>query len=86
MKLLYWPKFKNQYKKLKPQIKIKVKEKLNLFSNNPYDTRLKTHKLTGRLDGFHAFSIDQSYRVIFKFNYDATEAEFHLIGTHDIYN
>jgi addiction module RelE/StbE family toxin len=85
MKLSYRPKFRNQYKKLKPGLSKIVKEKLDLFSNNPQDPKLKLHKLSGRLEGFYAFSINRSYRVIFNFNKEKTTAYFYKIGTHEIY-
>ena len=62
--------FKKVYKK-----KIKGNEGLRkrfwnsmgLFSRNPFDARLRTHKLTGKLEGLWAFSVDYDWRVIFKF-------------------
>jgi len=37
------------------------------FTNNPFDQQLKTHKLTGKLQGLWAFSVDYNCRVIFRF-------------------
>jgi addiction module RelE/StbE family toxin len=77
--------FKKVYKK-----KIKANEGLRkrfwnsmgLFSRNPFDARLRTHKLTGKLEGLWAFSVDYDCRVIFKF---LKEDEILLIdvGGHD---
>ena len=86
MNLLYRPKFRNQYKKLQPALAKIVKEKMNLFSINPQDPKLKLHKLTGKWKGFYSLSITHSYRVILEFTADMAEARFHSIGTHDIYN
>lgn len=41
--------------------------KMEVFSNNPYEPSLKTHKLSGELEGLWSFSINYDIRVIFKF-------------------
>jgi len=53
-----------------------------LFSKNPCNPRLKTHKLVGKLDGLWAFSVGYDYRVVFRF-IDAEEVLLIDIGTHD---
>lgn len=58
--------------------------RVELFRKNPSDSRLKTHKLHGELDGFSAFSINYKYRIIFEFLEDDI-VEFYSIGDHDIY-
>ncbi|NJD21869.1 MAG: type II toxin-antitoxin system mRNA interferase toxin, RelE/StbE family [Melioribacter sp.] len=45
----------------------KFKEKINLFTHNPFDPQLKTHKLSGTLKDCWAFTLDYETRVIFKF-------------------
>ena len=67
MKILYLPKFTKQYKKLPNKIKKLSEIKEIIFRNNPFDPKLKTHKLQGRLNGFCAFSINYQYRIIFDF-------------------
>jgi hypothetical protein len=39
------PFFERHYKKLPKEIKIKSEEKERIFRENPFDPRLKTHKL-----------------------------------------
>jgi mRNA-degrading endonuclease YafQ of YafQ-DinJ toxin-antitoxin module len=58
------------------------KERLEIFMQDPYDARLKTHKLTGRLDGLWAIAVTYDCRVIFKFLSD-DRALLIDIGTHD---
>jgi mRNA-degrading endonuclease YafQ of YafQ-DinJ toxin-antitoxin module len=41
-------------------------KKLETFCNNPYDLSLKTHKLSGDLEGLWSFSVNYEIRVIFK--------------------
>lgn len=84
MEILYLPKFARQYKKLPLQIKERAEEKEKIFRRNPFDSQLKTHKLTGQLEGFFAFSVDHSYRIIFDFA-DPKTVRFYEIGDHDIY-
>jgi mRNA-degrading endonuclease YafQ of YafQ-DinJ toxin-antitoxin module len=40
---------------------------MELFSKNPFNPRLRTHRLTGKLEGLWAFSVTFDCRLIFKF-------------------
>ena len=80
----YWPKFRRLYKKLPVHIKEQAEHKLQVFRNDPFDPSLRTHKLHGMLDDYWAFSINYSYRIIFKF-FDENTVEFYSVGDHDIY-
>ncbi len=42
-------------------------KKIGVLCNNPYDLSLKTHKLSGDLEGLWSISINYEIRVIFKF-------------------
>jgi len=53
-----------------------------LFLKNPFDKRLRTHKLTGKLEGLWAFSVAYDCRVIFKF-LGKDEVLLVDIGSHD---
>ncbi len=57
-------------------------QKIEIFSHYPFHPSLKTHKLSGNLDGYWSFSIEYNLRVIFYFNED-NNAVFADIGTHD---
>lgn len=85
MDIFYVPKFARQYKKLPREIQELAEKRELLFRKDPFDSRLRTHKLTGRLEGYYAFSINFSYRIIFDFKDDKT-AHFYEIGDHDIYD
>ncbi|MDP3902224.1 MAG: type II toxin-antitoxin system mRNA interferase toxin, RelE/StbE family [bacterium] len=76
--------FEKQYKKLPKNIKIKAKEKETVFRENPFDLRLKTHKLSGREKELWAFWINYSYRIKFIF-LSGNCVLFMEIGKHDIY-
>ena len=84
MKILYLPKFARQYKKLPKDIQELAERRERMFRKNPFDPRLKTHKLLGVFEGYYAFSVNFSYRIIFKFA-DKKTVWFYQIGTHDIY-
>jgi addiction module RelE/StbE family toxin len=62
--------FKKAYKKRfknDENAKSKFWEALELFSEDPFDRKLRTHKLSGKLDGLWALSCAFDCRVIFKF-------------------
>ncbi len=84
MQIVYSSKFVRMYKKLPEQIKRIAEKKESLFRKDPFAQPLKTHKLTGSLEGLYAFSLDYAYRIIFEFA-DSDTVYFHAIGNHDIY-
>jgi len=84
VKIYYTSQFATSYKKLPKSIKLEAELKEKLFRKNPFDSALKTHKLTGKLRSFWSFSVDRKYRIIFEF-INKNEVVFHKTGTHDIY-
>ncbi len=84
MKIFYSVKFAREYRKLPSQVKNLAEEKEQIFRKNPFDSKLKTHKLKGNLNGFLSFSINQKYRIIFEF-VNSDTVWFHSIGNHSIY-
>ncbi|MBI2450442.1 MAG: type II toxin-antitoxin system mRNA interferase toxin, RelE/StbE family [Candidatus Nealsonbacteria bacterium] len=85
MRILYSPEFARRYKKLSIEVQKKTEDKEIVFRNNPFDSRLNTHKLHGNLSDFWAFSVDQRYRIIFAFA-ERGVAKFYAIGDHSLYN
>ena len=65
----------------------RVYKTLEALSQNPFDPKLKTHKLHGQLEGYWACSIDYDLRVIFTFEPDPTSKEDLIVlvelGTHE---
>ncbi|MDJ1177376.1 type II toxin-antitoxin system YafQ family toxin [Roseofilum sp. BLCC_M91] len=57
-------------------------QKLEMFTLDPYDPRLKTHKLSGKLKDLWSFTVDYDERVLFYFTEDG-QATFVDIGSHD---
>ena len=75
--------FKHRLKKLNPQVRKKLPALIVLFSGDPFHRRLKTHKLTGQLEGKYAFSLASNLRIVFTFIDNNQTALFIDIGSHD---
>ncbi len=84
MEISVTPHFEKNYRKLPESIKGKAKVKESIFRENPFDSRLKTHKLMGKEKEAWSFWVDYSYRVKFVF-LTKNKVLFLDIGTHDIY-
>jgi mRNA-degrading endonuclease YafQ of YafQ-DinJ toxin-antitoxin module len=56
--------------------------KLEIFTNNPVEPSLRTHKLSGKMKGLWSFSVEYDQRVLFYFTDDGN-AVFIDIGNHD---
>ncbi len=74
--------FRRQFKKLPTEIKRKALRREEIFVNNPFDTRLGTHKLGGNKNGEWAYWVDYSYRVTFLF-LGERQVLYTAVGTHD---
>ena len=62
--------FKRSYKKRvrnNSRLKKKFREKMEIFLENPFFPQLRTHKLSGKLAGQWAFSVDNDCRIVFEF-------------------
>ena len=56
-------------------------ERVEEFKNDPFDPKLRTHKLSGKLKDLWGFSIEYVLRVVFYF-VNTQRAVFVDIGTH----
>ena len=77
-------KFERAYKKLSLKERLIAEDREKIFRKDPFDSRLKTHKLKGKLKNRWSFSLTYSQRVLFKF-YKNDEVIFYDIGNHRIY-
>jgi len=84
MNIYYSPKFAKEYKRLPDKIKHKAETVEEIFRADPFDHRLKTHKLSGKLNQFWSFSINHQYRIVFQIASKNT-IWFLSVGTHQIY-
>ena len=78
------PKFEKKYKKLPDNIKNKAKERELIFRENPFNSKLRTHKLSGKEQNSWSFYVDYSIRIKFIF-LSNKEVLFLDIGPHNIY-
>lgn len=67
----------------KSQLKSLAKKEA-MFRENPFDRRLRTHKLKGKLSEYYSFSISYHWRIVFHFENPETII-FDNIGTHSVY-
>ena len=77
--------FKRSYKKrIKNFSKIqkKFQSAIALFAEDPFQPKLRTHKLSGELEDIWAFYVDYDCRVIFEFLDEMTVLLID-IGSHD---
>ena len=65
----------------------KILAVLELLSDDPFTTSLKSHKLTGQLDGLWSCSVAYDCRIIFAFRKDPITGDDLIvlvdIGSHD---
>lgn len=80
----YAPAFLNQLKKLPVELQEEAVEKVALFRNRSNHRQLKVHKLKGKMLGKLSFSVNYSYRIVFKWLPDKAAGPL-AIGDHDLY-
>ena len=84
MKIVFDPSFLKKVKKLNIRIRKSFKERIIIFSQNPYNLRLDNHSLKGEYKGFRSIDITSNYRAIYEeiLAGDEIIAYFIAIGTH----
>ena len=84
MEVAFSSSFKRAFKKLvkgRRSLEETFWTKLEIFVGEPFDQRLKTHKLTGQLKDLWSFSVTYEIRVVFAI--EDGRALFLDIGDHD---
>jgi addiction module RelE/StbE family toxin len=84
-KISFSSSFLKDFKKVikhNPQRLSVFNERIKLLSNDPFHSKLKTHKLKGELKHLWAFSIEYYLRVVFYF-FKEDEIVLESIGKHD---
>ena len=69
-----------------PELQAEIEKALRLLADDPFDPRLRTHKLKGKLLGVWACSIGYDMRLVFEFVKSAGKEDDILlmeIGTHE---
>ncbi len=86
-KIAYDAAFERKFEKYKRQLteaeRKRLKTRLEIFKEDIFDSRLKTHKLKGDMSSYYAFSISYSDRIVFKI-LDGESVYFVEIGSHDV--
>lgn len=85
MEVAFSSSFRRAFKKLvkgKPSLEDVFWAKVEIFVRDPYDGRLRTHKLSGKLHELWSFSVTYDVRVVLSFIED-DRAIFEDIGNHD---
>ncbi len=83
-KITYSSHFAKAFQALPEKIKKQAIQREQIFREDCFDARLKTHKLKGSLKEHWSFSINHSYRILFEFQEDGMVG-FIDVGTHSIY-
>lgn len=91
MRTLIWDNgFKKAFKRFvrkHPQLQEKIFETIDLLASDPFTFSLKSHKLSGQLEGFWACSVAYDCRIIYTFKRDRDTDEEMIVlidlGTHD---
>lgn len=83
-KILYTSHFHWSLRNLPPDVKKTIQIREKIFRINCFDSRLKTHKLSGKLKNYWSFSLTHSHRVLFQF-LGKGKVAFIDIGNHSIY-
>lgn len=81
MEIKFSTNFRKRYQKLNEKIKKAFHQRLKLFTQDPYQLLLKNHPLSGKLQGYRAFSITGDIRVVYYVS--GGIAYFVDIGTHN---
>lgn len=85
IKVVWDERFKKIYRSKVKKNEISMRKfwsAMEIFTQHPFDHRLRTHKLTGKLEGLWAFSVALDCRVIFSF-VRKHEALLVDIGSHE---
>jgi mRNA-degrading endonuclease YafQ of YafQ-DinJ toxin-antitoxin module len=72
-------KFKRLAKK-NPQLRIQIEKTLELLTEDPFNSSLRTHKLKGDLGGVWSCSVDYDNRILFEFMINPNSGEEDILG------
>ncbi|PIR44423.1 MAG: hypothetical protein COV10_04770 [Candidatus Vogelbacteria bacterium CG10_big_fil_rev_8_21_14_0_10_51_16] len=81
IRVIYARAFDKQYKKLPAPLRLKFKERRDIFLEDPLSPILNKHKLHGEYGGLFGINVTGDYRAVYR-NIDEETIEFIAIGTH----
>ena len=83
--LTFSSQFLKSAEKLDNKVKPKLKSNLDMLAENPFDARLQTKSLSGKLSGQYSFRLGKDCRVVFKFYSNVTIFLLNVGNRKDIY-
>jgi addiction module RelE/StbE family toxin len=90
MQVVWSSGFTRSFKKItkrNSQLKEQIAEVLILLAEDPFTPSLKSHKLTGNLEGLWSCSVAYDCRIVFEFSEEDDVLEIFIllvnVGTHD---
>ena len=87
MRTLIWDNsFKRAFKRFvrkNPQLQEKIFSTLSILEKDPFASSLKSHKLSGQLEGLYACFVAYNCRIIFALREEDKAIVLIDIGTHD---
>ena len=81
MKVLFHRNFEKEYTKLRIAEKNKLKERIAVFTVNPFDPVLGNHPLKGKYQGYRSINVGGDLRAMYKLAGEDVYL-FAAIGTH----
>jgi len=81
----YAASFVRRFKKLDTSLQQEIKERIEEFKDLSNHSALRVHKLSGRMRGKSAFSVNFCDRIIFEWSKDKKTAYLLDVGDHGIY-
>lgn len=80
MTISYSKNFVKQAKKLSPELRKKLLERIRIFSENPLHSSLRNHQLRGKYKAYRSIDITGDVRALYL--HKEHEAIFDVVGTH----
>ena len=81
MNIQFHKSFEKRYKKLSLRLKLKIKERNELFSSDPLNPVLNNHALKGKYAGYRSINVTGNIRIVYKL-LNKNTALFSEIGSH----
>lgn len=82
MKIIETKKYYKAYKKLSKKQKAQADLAIEIFKNNPFDTKLRNHALKGNILNMRAFSAANDLRIIYREQGEHVIVVMLDVGTH----
>jgi addiction module RelE/StbE family toxin len=81
MTIRFSKKFRKQYKKLTPKLQQQTKRRIELWQEDPTNTLLNQHQLSGKLAGYYSINISGDVRALFEVVGEQVYL-YDMVGTH----